>query len=267
MNKISKEMMNLMYKDRDEIMDINEDLILRFIASSRDFLIMDYIKKDITENDYDVTLKKIEIDTKAMLEDINTKNIDKILESYINSLPEIKRILDTSIEAIYKGDPASYSKQQIVTQYPGFLAILCHRIANFLYKNDLKFPARYISEYAHSKTGIDINPGATIGEYFFIDHGTGIVIGETAVIGNNVKLYQGVTLGALSLSKGRNLQGKKRHPTVEDNVTIYSNAAIFGGDTIIGKNSTIGAVTYITSSIPANSIVLQKECGIDIIDK
>lgn len=145
--------------------------------------------------------------------------------------------------------------------------IRSYRIAHEFYLGGFQLIARYISEKAHRHTGIDINPGAQIGDYFFIDHGTGIVIGETTIIGKNVKLYQGVTLGALSLSKGRGLLGKKRHPTVLDNVTIYSNAAIFGGDTVIGKDSVIGGDVYLTHSVPDNSVVLQTDKDLTIVHK
>ncbi len=190
---------------------------------------------------------------------------NETIEAFFKRLPYIRKTLNTSIEAIFVGDPASVSKQQIVLEYPGFEAILFYRIAHEFYLLHLPLLSRSISEIAHHHTGIDINPGATIGDYFFIDHGTGIVIGETALIGNHVKLYQGVTLGALSLSKGRDLQGMKRHPTVEDYVTIYSNAAIFGGDTVIGTHSTIGGDVYLTHSVKPYSIVLQTDKNLTIL--
>ena len=171
------------------------------------------------------------------------------------------------LEAAFVGDPAAKSKSEIICSYPGFLAVFIYRAAHILYEAGVPLIPRIMTEYAHSRTGIDINPGATIGDYFFIDHGTGIVIGETAVIGNNVKLYQGVTLGALSLAKGRELQGKKRHPTVEDNVTIYSNAAIFGGDTVIGEGSIIGGNVYLTHGVPPKSIVKQTDEDLTIIQR
>ena len=142
--------------------------------------------------------------------------------------------------------------------YPGLFAIFVYRIAHELYTQDVPFLPRIMTEYAHSRTGIDINSGAQIGEYFFIDHGTGVVIGETTTIGNNVKLYQGVTLGALSTRKGQQLSGVKRHPTIVDNVTIFSNSSVLGGETVIGENTIIGGNTFITESIPANSKVSAK---------
>ena len=153
------------------------------------------------------------------------------------------------------GDPAAKSDEEIILSYPGLEAILVHRIAHFLFKCGVPLIPRIMSEHVHGKTGIDIHPGATIGESFFMDHGTGIVIGETCIIGNNVKIYQGVTLGALSVKK--NLQNKKRHPTIEDNVTIYANATILGGDTVIGKNSIIGGNTWVTKSVPADTVITQ----------
>lgn len=172
-----------------------------------------------------------------------------ITEAFFDELPNVERLLTTDIEALYAGDPAASSKTEIILCYPGLTAIFIYRIANVLYKLNVPILPRALSEYAHSKTGIDIHPGATIDEYFFIDHGTGIVIGQTCEIGKNVKIYQGVTLGALSLREGQKLKGNKRHPTIMDNVTIYSGASIFGGETIIGKNSTIGSNAFITSSV------------------
>lgn len=179
----------------------------------------------------------------------------EITTKFLDALPEVEELLLKDVDFFYESDPAASSKKEILICYPGFSAIATYRISHILYKLGIPLLPRAISEYTHSKTGIDINPGATIGEYFFIDHGTGVVIGETTIIGNHVKVYQGVTLGALSLSKGHDLNGVKRHPTIEDNVTIYSNASIFGGKTIIGKNSIIGANSYITSSVEENMVV------------
>ena len=154
------------------------------------------------------------------------------------------------VQAGFDGDPAAKSRQEIISSYPGVFAIFVYRMAHELYLKNVPFIPRVMTEYAHSRTGIDINPGADIGEYFFIDHGTGVVIGETTKIGNNVKLYQGVTLGALSTRKGQLLAEVKRHPTIENNVTIYSGATILGGETVIGANSIIGGNTFITESVP-----------------
>lgn len=152
------------------------------------------------------------------------------------------------VEAAFQGDPAAKSSEDVILSYPGLQAITVYRIAHYLHKNGVPVIPRIMSEYIHSRTGIDINPGAEIGESFFIDHGTGVVIGESTVIGKNVKIYQGVTLGALSVKK--ELMNKKRHPTIEDNVTIYANATILGGQTVIGKNSVIGGNTWVTKSVP-----------------
>ncbi len=183
---------------------------------------------------------------------------EKISFEFAKKFPEIQRVLLTDIQAAFDGDPASGSKEAIIFSYPGFNAIFVYRIAHELYLMDVPFIPRMMTEYAHSRTGIDINPGATIGEYFFIDHGTGVVIGETTEIGNNVKIYQGVTLGALSTRMGQLLKGVKRHPTIRDNVTIYSNASILGGETVIGENCTIGGNAFITEPVPANTLVSMK---------
>ena len=167
------------------------------------------------------------------------------------------------IQAGFDGDPAAKSKEEIIFSYPGLFAIYVYRVAHELYKMDVPFVPRIMTEYAHGKTGIDINAGAQIGEYFFIDHGTGIVIGETTNIGNNVKLYQGVTLGALSTRSGQLLANVKRHPTIEDNVTIYSGATILGGKTVIGADSVIGGNVFITESVPAGAKVTLKNPELD----
>lgn len=170
--------------------------------------------------------------------------------SFMQRIPKIREYIDTDLQAEYDGDPAAYSKAEIVYSYPGLYAIMVYRIAHELVELGVPMIPRMMTEIAHSRTGIDINPGATIGKYFFIDHGTGIVVGETTIIGNNVKVYQGVTLGALSTRKGQLLKGVKRHPTIEDNVTIYAGASILGGSTVIGKGAVIGANAFITTSIP-----------------
>ena len=174
---------------------------------------------------------------------------------FIRCIPEGQALLCKDVEAEYNGDPAANSREEIIFSYPGLFAIFVYRYAHVLYQMKVPFIPRIMTEYAHGETGIDINPGANIGEYFFIDHGTGIVIGETTDIGNNVKIYQGVTLGALSTRKGQQLSGVKRHPTIEDNVVIYANTTILGGETIIGANSVVAGNTFVTKSIPANTKV------------
>ncbi|MEL6916522.1 MAG: serine O-acetyltransferase EpsC [Bacteroidota bacterium] len=177
----------------------------------------------------------------------------KIWEHYVTQLPKVLEDLNMDAEAIVNCDPASLSIEEVYMAYPGFYAIAIYRLAHELYIEGFPLVPRLMTEYAHRQTGVDINPGAQIGNSFFIDHATGVVIGETAVIRNNVKIYQGVTLGALYVAKS--LQRVKRHPTIEDNVTIYANATILGGDTIIGENSVIGGNAWLTSSVPANSTV------------
>jgi serine O-acetyltransferase len=176
-----------------------------------------------------------------------------LVDDFFEELPVIRRLVKLDVEAAFRGDPAAKSTEEVILAYPGLEAILIHRIAHYFWNREVPLIPRMMSEFIHNKTGIDIHPGAAIGESFFIDHGTGVVIGETCVIGCNVKLYQGVTLGALSVKKEDAV--KKRHPTIEDNVTIYSGATILGGETTIGHNSVIGGNVWITGSVPPNSTV------------
>lgn len=189
----------------------------------------------------------------------NGKNIDDATEEltleFIKQLPKVQGLILKDVEAELQGDPAASSLEEIIFSYPGIYAISIYRVAHVLYELKIPFIPRIMTEHAHSKTGIDINPGATIGEYFFIDHGTGIVIGETTTIGDHVKIYQGVTLGALSTMKGQELSGVKRHPTIEDNVVIYANTTILGGETVVGKGSVVAGNTFLTKSVPANTTV------------
>ncbi len=177
---------------------------------------------------------------------------------FIQRIPQIRALVQTDVEAAYEGDPAATSMDEIIFCYPGLFAITVYRLAHVLYELKVPMIPRIMSEHAHGITGIDIHPGATVGKYFFIDHGTGIVIGETTIIGDKVKVYQGVTLGGLSTRGGQTLRGVKRHPTIEDNVTIYANASILGGNTVIGRDSVIGANAFITHSIPACTTVTIK---------
>lgn len=181
---------------------------------------------------------------------------EKAVLSLIEYIPELRRLVRLDAEAALLNDPAANSIEEVILSYPGLQAILVYRISNFLYRNGVPIIPRIMSEYIHGRTGIDINPGATIGESFHIDHGTGVVIGETCVIGNRVKIFQGVTLGALSVKK--ELQAKKRHPTIEDDVTIYPGATILGGCTVIGKGSIIGGNVWVISSVPPFSKVKYK---------
>lgn len=208
---------------------------------------------------YDKLFRQIKV---ALSYKNDAKNYQEITEEaqekalgFIRRIPEVQALLCKDVEAEYNGDPAANSREEIIFSYPGLFAIFVYRYAHVLYQMKVPFIPRIMTEYAHGETGIDINPGANIGEYFFIDHGTGIVIGETTDIGNNVKIYQGVTLGALSTRKGQQLSGVKRHPTIEDNVVIYANTTILGGETVIGANSVVAGNTFVTKSIPANTKV------------
>ncbi|MBO4696421.1 MAG: serine acetyltransferase [Lachnospiraceae bacterium] len=182
----------------------------------------------------------------------------RITKIFFERIPRIREYLETDLLATYDGDPAAGCYAEIILAYPGIFAITVFRLAHELYLEQVPVLPRLMTEYAHSLTGIDIHPGATVGKYFFIDHGTGIVVGETSVIGENVKIYQGVTIGALSTRGGQKLSGKKRHPTICDNVTIYAGASILGGETVIGENAVIGGNTFITRSIEPNTRVSMK---------
>lgn len=180
---------------------------------------------------------------------------EKLSLRFLERITKIRGFIQTDLQATYDGDPAAFNKPEIIFSYPGLSAIMVSRIAHELYLLGVPLIPRIMTEYAHTQTGIDIHPGATLGKFFFIDHGTGIVIGETAIIGDNVKIYQGVTIGALSTRGGQKLHGRKRHPTIEDNVTIYAGASILGGETVIGHDSVIGSNVFITASIPSNTRV------------
>lgn len=208
---------------------------------------------------YDRLLEQIRValQWKRDPEDIPAE-AERICSVFFMKLPEVQEMLLKDVQAGYEGDPAAKSKEEIIVSYPGLFAIYVYRLAHILYLEHVPHIPRIMTEHAHSCTGIDINPGATIGEYFFIDHGTGVVIGETTEIGNYVKLYQGVTLGALSTRLGQQLANVKRHPTIRDHVTIYSNSSVLGGETVIGENTIIGGNTFITESIPANTKVSAK---------
>ncbi len=178
--------------------------------------------------------------------------------AFFQKIPWVRAMVQTDLEASYEGDPAATGMAEIIFAYPGLFAITVYRLAHELYALGVPMLPRIMTEHAHSITGIDIHPGATVGKYFFIDHGTGIVVGETTVIGDNVKLYQGVTLGALSTRGGQSLRGVRRHPTIEDRVTIYAGASVLGGDTVIGRDSVIGSNAFITTSVPACTTVSMK---------
>lgn len=190
-----------------------------------------------------------------------------IAVKFLCSLPAIRELLQTDAEAAFNGDPAALSKDEVIVAYPFIEAIAVQRLAHELYKLNVALIPRIMTEWAHSRTGIDIHPGARIGSSFFIDHGTGTVIGETCEIGNHVKLYQNVSLVARSLSAGQALKGVKRHPTIEDNVTIYAGATIIGGETVIGAGSTVGANVFLMQSVPPGSLVIYEEVNVKVMSK
>ena len=190
-----------------------------------------------------------------------------VVLEFLKTLPLVRQLLHTDVEAAFDGDPAAGSYDEIILAYPGLEAIAIQRSAHMLHCHELPLIPRMMTEWAHSRTGIDIHPGAHIHSHFFIDHGTGVVIGETSVIGHHVKMYQGVSLVGRSLAAGQALKGKKRHPTIEDNVTIYAGTTIIGGDTVIGEGSTIGANVFLTHSVPPRSLVFYEENSLRILDK
>lgn len=185
----------------------------------------------------------------------------------LGSLPRLREILQTDIEAAYNGDPAALSREEVIVAYPFVETIAVQRLAHELYLAKVPLIPRIMTEWAHSRSGMDLHPGAQIGTHFFVDHCTGTVVGETAVIGNHVKMYQGVGLVARSLAAGQALRGQKRHPTIEDHVTIYAGATIMGGDTVVGAGSTIGANVFLTTSVPPRSLVVQKDANIRVMSK
>lgn len=202
--------------------------------------------------------EKLTEQLKLALPEDQVGRAEEIAREFARRLPQVQKLLLEDLDATFESDPAAASREEIIFAYPGLFAIFVYRIAHLLYCQRVPMIPRIMSEYAHSRTGIDIHPGASIGPHFFIDHGTGIVVGETTVIGDHVKVYQGVTLGALTTRGGQSLRGKKRHPTIEDNVTIYAGASILGGGTVIGRDSVIGSNVFITHSIPPCTTVSVK---------
>ena len=191
----------------------------------------------------------------------------EITIEFLSTFPEIRKLLKTDVEAAYAGDPAAISHEEVVVAYPFIETIAVQRMAHQLYQRDVTLIPRIMSEWAHSRSGIDLHPGAKIGSHFFIDHGTGTVVGETTIIGNNVKIYHGVTLGAKSTSRVEELRGSKRHPTIENGVTIYPGATILGGETVIGSNSTIGGNVFLIHSVPSNSLAIAEDISVKITSK
>lgn len=230
-----------------------------FIEDVIDFLFPFRTKINYTLKEFKLQLGKLEIKLEGLLTSIQNKLQHDPAETariFLEKLPEIYSQVMLDAEAFMKFDPAAESVEEIILSYPGFFSIAVYRLSHELRLMKVPVLPRLMSEYAHGKTGVDIHPGATIGDSFFIDHGTGTVIGETAVIGNNVKIYQGVTLGALFVKKS--LAKKKRHPTIEDNVIIYARSTILGGDTLIGHDSVIGGNVWLTESVQPFSVVYQK---------
>ena len=224
----------------------NKKDIKDIVKYIRDYIFPDFFRESGNINNTKKNISKLYLKIVSNNPDLN---------DFIKQLDDITVILKKDLEFFFDSDPACKSYEEIILTYPGFRAVFSYRISHIFYNQKQYLTARIISEYTHSKTGIDIHPGANIGEYIFIDHGTGIVIGETTIIGHHVKIYQGVTLGALSLKNGRGLENEKRHPTVCDNVTIYANASIFGGKTVIGSNVIIGANCIVLKSVKENERV------------
>lgn len=248
--------------DKGEIISILEDTKVLFFPAyfgKADCKSPVEFSEQLLSSIYYRLKKQIELALSFNSKDDVKSKAEEIAQAFIEGLPRVHQLLIKDVHATFEGDPAANSLEEIIFSYPGFYAIMVYRIAHLLYLSRVPFIPRIMSEYAHGKTGVDINPGAEIGEYFFIDHGTGIVIGETTIIGNNVKIYQGVTLGALSPRKGQSLSGVKRHPTVCDGATIYSGASILGGETVIGKNAVIGGNSFITESVSDGAKVSVKK--------
>ena len=249
--------------DRDVIVDLTHKLLrIVYPGRSRNRHRRIYnARHDLSMLIEDVTFhltEQTELILRPTLGDGAALKAQETVLAFLERIPAIRAMAQTDLTAFFDGDPAAFSTDEIVFCYPGLFAVTVYRLAHELYLLQVPMLPRIMSEHAHSETGIDINPGATIGDHFFIDHGTGIVIGETAVIGYRVKIYQGVTLGALTTRGGQSLRGQRRHPTIEDDVTIYAGASILGGNTVIGRDCVIGSNVFITHSIPPCTTVSVK---------
>ena len=249
--------------DRDVIVDLTHKLLrIVYPGRSRNRHRRIYnARHDLSMLIEDVTFhltEQTELILRPTLGDEAALKAQEITLSFLERIPAVRAVAQTDLTAFFDGDPAAFSTDEIVFCYPGLFAVTVYRLAHELYLLQVPMLPRIMSEHAHSETGIDINPGATIGDHFFIDHGTGIVIGETCVIGSRVKIYQGVTLGALTTRGGQSLRGQRRHPTIEDDVTIYAGASILGGNTVIGRDCVIGSNVFITHSIPPCTTVSVK---------
>lgn len=235
--------------------------ICEFASEILGLLFPEFSNRKLTTSELvELELMKAKMDLEKILNSLksfnNQLNTEKVVEDFFQQLASIYKDLKTDIEAILGGDPAAQNESEIIRAYPGFYAIAFYRIAHQLFELQVPVMPRIITSFAHNRTGIDIHPGAHIGQYFCIDHGTGVVIGETTHIGKYVKLYQGVTLGALSVDKS--MASQKRHPTIEDHVVIYAGATILGGETIVGNHSVIGGNAWLTRDVPAYSVVYNK---------
>jgi serine O-acetyltransferase len=212
--------------------------------------------------------KSLEYALPCGLEDVDPPDMARTLTlRFLDNLPRVRELLQTDTEAAYNGDPAAFSKDEVIVAYPFIEAIAVQRLAHELYLDKVPLIPRIMTEWAHARSGMDLHPGAQIGTHFFVDHCTGTVVGETTTIGNHVKMYQGVGLVAKSLAAGQALRGQKRHPTIEDRVTVYAGATIIGGDTVVGAGSTIGASVFLTTSVPANSLVVLEAANVKVIPK
>lgn len=265
LNTMAKALLDNSAAERNRYLPPDLRTVKQIIHDTRTLLLPEYFMSGEEETEAYTALLystyhnlKTQIKAAYLFSGMSGEPTDRVCDGIFASFPELQRLLRLDLIAGFDGDPAAKSYGEVAVTYPGFFAISTYRLAHELYVAGVPYLPRMMTEYAHNKTGIDINPGATIGESFFIDHGTGIVIGETTKIGNNVKVYQGVTLGALSTRGGQRLANKKRHPTVEDNVTIYAGATILGGETVLGRNSTIGGCTFITESVPADTVYIKK---------
>ena len=227
--------------------------------------ILESVRYNLTKQ----VMKALYHDSKYQTEDADEAyaQAECIVTRFLYKLPKVREVLATDVQAAYDGDPAAFNTDEVIFSYPGVYAVSVNRIAHELYQMGVPLIPRMMTEHAHGLTGIDIHPGATIGEYFFIDHGTGVVVGETTTIGKNVKLYQGVTLGALSTRGGQGLRGMKRHPTIQDNVTVYSGASILGGETVIGEGAVIGSNAFVTASVPPHTRVSIKNPELQFKDR
>jgi serine O-acetyltransferase len=259
---------NALYKQHQKSSKTFPDkaLAAEFIDGFFEFLFIPERQKKLSEYELSKEFESYKSHLSTLIYDVlgNGDKTQEVSNNFFDKVPDIYDALLKDAAAIVQFDPAAESVEEVLVAYPGFYATAVYRFSHLLWEQGVKILPRVFSEYAHGKTGIDIHPGASIGEYFFIDHGTGIVIGETTIIGNNVKIYQGVTLGALSVNKDE--AKSKRHPTIEDNVVIYSGATILGGDTVIGRDSVIGGNVWLTNSVLSSSIVYHKS-EVSIRDK